>query len=581
MSVSDKKPNQDDVSIPPVSPRLSRWLLHENIETGQKRLRWGAVAIVSSIWMAFAFHIFAGGICLSYTVKRYYSDPRMISLITTLNVVIMLGPFVSYISDNIWTRTGRRKPFLLVAFAASAWGMAVIAFIPEVNSFLNLLGHALGLPSLREPILLIAVVISYTTLMDFSAVQEPLLLECVPPSQRGRFFALRNVMTNLSSLYFYQIFWPVYDEPVDLLRWLGWPGHWILRGEQIVYVISSGLFLVAIFVMVFCIRERREPNAPNKKLRELGIWKFVVNYVRDVFLERSVWPFYIIMVIPGLASAVWGQGATFDAMMKTDQFQYSKAQMALMGVPPMLISMILLTPFAGWYSDAKPRLSNTALLLVGLFSAGCFVSTRMYYPQVLPEDIRILPEMHHCLAMSTLVAVGGMGIFVILVELAARRFGRTHIRALVSFIAVIKDMLVQIAFFVYIQFLAPDGVPPIAFWMVFTQFGATLGTLIGVTVGPMIYEYIPRNRLGTILAGKGLMEGFLRFGVANLGAFWLVWWSLHIHKPNDSEYDYSSLYFLQAIFYIPAILVNIWFLRAIFDGRLRQLGVLELEEGTE
>jgi hypothetical protein len=564
--------------LPHPAPAVKSWRgfrLHEVIRTGQHEVRWSSVGVVSLIWFAFAFHIFAGGINLAYTVKRYYEDPRIISLITTLNVIIMLGPFISYISDQIWTRIGRRKPLLLIAYGAAAWGMAGLAFLPQATAFLQPLAHAMGLPSLTEPILMIAIVVSYTTLYDFSAPMEPLMLECVPPHQRGRFFAVRNIQVQLASLFFFQLLWPIYDDTVPLFAWMGInaPGL-ALSGEQMAYFIAAFLFFMACFVMVFLIEEVKIPSAPNKRVRDLGLWKFIVRYVRDVFLTREAYPFYIMMIIPGLAAQVWG---SFDAIMKTDQFEYSKSEMALMGLPPMVLSMAVLTPFAGWYSDIKPQLGNRVLALIGLGAAACMAAVPPYYAAVAPADIRMLPSLPHCFGLSALVSAAGMGLFIILTELVSRRSPRIYMRAWIALIAVVKDCVTVGGFFIYLQFVAVDGVPPIILWMLFGQFTATMGALIGTAVAPMIFEYIPRSKLGTVLAGKSLLESVIKFGVANLGAWWIVWWSLHIHTPEHTKYDYSSLYLLQMLLYVPGIIAVAWFLKQILTGKIRPEGILEVE----
>jgi hypothetical protein len=559
---------------PAVKPTRG-FVFHEVIRTGQHDLRWTSVGVVSIIWFAFAFHIFAGGINLAYTVKRYYEDPRIISLITTLNVIIMLGPFISYISDQIWTRIGRRKPLLLIAYGAAAWGMAGLAFLPQATAFLQPMAHALGLPSLTEPILMIAIVVSYTTLYDFTAPMEPLMLECVPPHQRGRFFAIRNVQVQLASLFFFQLLWPIYDYEVPLFAWMGIDAPGLaMSGEQIAYVIAAFLFFMACFVMVFLIEEVKVPSAPNKRVRDLGLWKFIVSYVRDVFLTREAYPFYIMMIIPTLAVQVWGN---FDAIMKTDQFEYSKGEMALMGLPPMVLSMVVLTPFAGWYSDIKPVLSNRMLVLIGLGAVACMAAVPPYYAAVAPADIRILPSMAHCFGLSALVSATGIGLFVILTELVSRRSPRIYMRGWIALIAVVKDFITVGGFFIYLQFVAKDGVPPIILWMLFGQFTASMGALIGTAVAPMIFEYIPRSKLGTVLAGKSLLDSVIRFGVANLGAWWVVWWSLHIHTPKHTKYDYSSLYLLQMLLYIPGIIAVAWFLKQILTGKIRPAGILEVE----
>ena len=93
----------------------------------------------------------------------------------------------------------------------------------------------------------------------------------------------------------------------------------------------------------------------------------------------------------------------------------------------------------------------------------------------------------------------------------------------------------------------------------------------------MIYEYMPRSKMGTINAGRGIYGDSLKFGIANLGAWWVWFYSMHVYKPANSEYDYSSMYLLQFVLYVPAILATLWFLREIHAGRILRWGVMEVE----
>lgn len=562
----------------PRTIRLGRLILHRPIVTGQPQLGWVSVAVLSLVWFSQAFHIFAGGICLVYTVKRYIADPRLISLITTLGVIIMLGPFISYMSDNVWTRLGRRRPFVLIAFSAGAIAMGLLAFLPEATAALGLLAERVGLPSLTEVVLLIGIIILYTTLYDFSTPSEALFIECVPPHQRGRFFAIRNALTMLCSLFFYQIFWPIYDAKMDLFAWSGHAaGLVLLTGEQLTYLVSGILFAISMFILTFLVREVKRPDARNLRIGQLGVLTFAKSYVKDVFLSKDCYPFYILAVVPSMATAVWG---SFGALMQTDQFEYSKGAMALMGLPGILIGILLITPFAGWYSDARPAITNKQLSAVAGGSLAACLGAWVYYRGIAPEDPRELPAIVHCFGLTTLISLGGVGLFVSGAELISRKAARSTMRIAIVLLAMIANLLVDLFMLVYIYFISPGRIPTITSFMMVMQFPAVIGALLGVCITPMIYDYVPRNRIGTINSGRGLLGGALTFGVANLGAFWIVWWSDHVHRPTTGSFDYASLYLLQLIFYVPAIAAVLWFRKGVVTGKLPPLGVLEVEANS-
>lgn len=533
-----------------------------------------SVVLLCLIWFTWGFHLFSGGTALTYTLKGYNDDPRVYQFITSLAIIIMLGPFVNYLSDIIWTKIGRRKPFILISWIAGAVGMGCVPFAPQITMAINGVLGPLGIPYIGEFTFLIIIVVTYTSLYDFTAPLEPLFLECVPPKQRGRFWAMRNVVINLSSLLFFQIFWPVYDETFTIFSWVPGIEGFIVSGEHTVYYLSSLLFIITGFALVFCVKEVKGNQFPNMRLREVNMGSYIVHFFKDVFLAKEVYPFYIVLVIPGMTGLVWQQ---LSNVMLTDQFGYSKANMALMGLPPMLISMFIVTPFAGWYTDKKPKIGTPAC--IGIFAI-CTVVLYFainYFLTYAPEDKMELPSLWQCMVMNILISFASMGYLVLLVEIILRHTNRVHMKAWVSLIAVVKDMIFTVCLYLIVHYWSTDQTPSITLWMFFGQIGGTTGALIGVVLGPMIYEYIPRKHLGTIIAGSGIYRGIVGFGMANLGAHWAVWYSTHIQAPVKGATDFSSIYLLQFILFIPSLFATIYFVHAIVKGRIQPLGIIEVE----
>ncbi len=564
-------PSGPDAAASPESGGPKPFLIHRVIETGQREIPWSSAFVLALVWFTWGIHMFAGGMGLTFTVRRYAEDPRIISIIMTLNIIVMLSPFISYMSDQVWTRAGRRRPFVLVAWIAGAFGMFGFAFLEELRALLAPLAGWTGLP-ITEFGLLIAIVVAYTTLYDFSAPLEPLFLECVPPHQRGRFFAMRGMLLNVAALFFYQVMWPVFDQPVDLFEWLGRPGL-VATGERLIYILAGTLFTITTLVLVFNVREVHPANAPNKRFRDLGVAKFAVSYVKDVFLTKECYPFFIILVIPGLEAAVWG---SFGALMQNDQFGYTKANQALWGLPGMLISMFLLTPLSGFYSDARHGVRKRwRWLLAAGVVAGAWGATAMYYAHE-PADIRQLPPVWTCICMNMLVAVASGSFLVLVIESILDRTGRAHRRAWASLVATVFS-LVSVSIMFLLTRLSEGQIPAITRWMMFAQIGGAFSALLGTFIGPMIYEYMPRNKMGTINAGKGMIDAILKFGVANLGAAWVVFYSQHIWRPQHTSYDYTSLYILQLCLFVPALACKIWFVRQVTTGAIPPLGILEVE----
>jgi hypothetical protein len=612
--------------------------IHRRISTGERHISWSAAFILSLVWFTWGFHLFSGGLALTFTLQRYTNDPRILAFVRTINIWVVLSPFISYTSDQVWTPWGRRRPFLIIAWAASSAAMFCFAFLPQVGGFINAGLGAVGLPAIAEVLLLVAIITGYTTLYDLSAPLEPLFLECVPPHQRGRFFAIRGILLSLAIMFFFQVLWPVYDHPVDLMgdttgqmqyfadsslfQAIGlaplfaaladpayWPSVVTLKGEQIIYIFSGATFFITGAFLLFNVTEVRVANAPNKTFRELFLGRrkneqralvipnagsngllarirripivgFAIGYVKDVFLTWGNYPFYIVLVIPGIEQAVWGD---FGNIMQDRQFQYTKATQALWGFPMQVFTMVALTPFAGWYADTRKTISpyiRHALLLIGL---ALLTAAWWGYHRYAPADIRELPGLGEIFMLAGFVAFGCMAVFVWIVETMLGFTGREHTKAWVSLLALLLSLGVNICLYTAIQASA-GKVIPVTLYMMLNISNGSFGALLGTFVGPMIYEYMPRSKMGTINAGRGLIGDWLRAAVMNLGGWWIVWYSaraiyggVNVPSAEEMKYDYTSMYLIQLVLFIPAILATVYFLRQIHTRRVLKWGVLEVE----
>lgn len=561
-----------EAETPPPSPPPRRlFAFHAPIQTGTGGVSWSAILLLSFVWFAFLFHIFAAGTALTFTLRRYTEDPRIISFVFSISglVGLVVGPTVNFLSDRIWTRFGRRKPFVLVAFSVAALAFALIPLVPSLAESVNGLLGALGLGPIREFFFLVAIIVSYGSLYHFTGPLEPICLECVPVAQRGRFWAMRGILSNLASLYFFQLLFPVFDMEVPLFNWPVGGGTASLTGEQMIYVLTSAMFFMTTLFLAFNVREVRDPTAPNENLRDIKIGAFVVSFFKQVFLDKQWYPLYVILVIPGITGLVWGN---LMNLMVTEQFGYSKPDLALLGLPAMVISIVFITPFAGWYSDRKPQVPvwlQTVLAVVGTACLGVTAQTYSHL-SVGPQE---LPPMWECFLLCGMISVGVLAWMVVIIEIVLRFTNREDMRVWISGIAMVKDVIFTAAMYLLIQYGSEGRIPPITLWMLAGQFGATSGALLGVVIGPMIFEYIPRNKFGTIISGTGIFNGMMGFAFANIGASWMVFYTQNIgDKPLNGAVDYSSGYLLQLLLAPIALGVKGYFIYLVVKGKLFPYG---------
>jgi len=92
-------------------------------------------------------------------------------------------------------------------------------------------------------------------------------------------------------------------------------------------------------------------------------------------------------------------------------------------------------------------------------------------------------------------------------------------------IATIGNLCVNIIYTTYVAFL-PDHRP---FFLEIVFFGNVANIFMSikaVSAGPLIWEFVARNRMGAATAGVTLFNGFFRNSIALFVGLWLMWWSI-------------------------------------------------------
>jgi len=158
--------------------------------------------------------------------------------------------------------------------------------------------------------------------------------------------------------------------------------------------------------------------------------------------------------------------------------------------------------------------------------------------------------------------------------------GREHARAWVSLLAIMKSMLVTILLYILIM-RSPGHVLPVMEWMTLKVLEGAFAGLLATFVGPMVYDYMRRSQMGTINAGFNVMSALAIFLTANLGAWWVVYYSAHFHIPAGMKYEYSCIYLLQFFLFVPIIIAKVYFVYVVATGKLKKWGDLEVEDPQE
>ena len=145
--------------------------------------------------------------------------------------------------------------------------------------------------------------------------------------------------------------------------------------------------------------------------------------------------------------------------------------------------------------------------------------------------------------------------------------------------------LCHLLFFLYLKLVAPADQPSfhavLAFRLISTGLG-TVGTIASVS---LMFDYVPRDRLGTVLAGVAMTRNLSSLLINNGVGLWvtaLAWLFPRERAANgDIRYDYASGYLYLALCGAAAVVIAAWFARQPRAGHLVKLGALEAERQPE
>ncbi len=356
---------------------------------------WILIAVLP--WSAaFLKYLVMGGIFI-FSLKKFVENPAGLTFIMSLPpmISIFLNPATNFISDRIWTRFGRRKPFIVCSWVSTIVCMALMPIMPNFWC-------------------LLATYLLYTASNDIGTPIDTLKQEVVPPKQRGLSTAIGTWIQNFGGLAFGLIAIGRFD---DYQYMAGVP----FTGEQSIYWSCGAAMSMMILVVMLGIKELD----PKSKLR--GQRLNLKNFFGGI-LNRNLWPVYLL--ITGWAILNAGLG-TLGALLYTDQWGFTKQEMGYNTAIGGTLNMFLIALIA-IFADRLPRMKAYQVL---------------------------------------------MSLFLI----------------------------VNFSFYLYVNHVLYDQRPTLLEVVVFGETLSVIGILMGMIYFPLVYDYVPRNELGTYAAGASLL----------------------------------------------------------------------------
>jgi MFS family permease len=546
---------------------------HNRIRTQQDRVPFSWMLLINMTWFTTMLAMFVISVGLPFSLRRFTDDTRLIGFVTTIGSImgIVIGPLCNYLSDRLWSRWGRRRPFLIVSKIGTLLALVLIPYMPSL-----------------APLVLLVVVSSL--MGDVGSTFEPLWLEIIPPDQRGRGFVMRNWMIQLAVFIFFQIlfaqWWGVHD-----LSEYGLPA-WSITGEQLTYAVGAVLIVFNLVLLTWLIKEVKPVGVNLKPLRELDLnpIRFVKSYFVDVFGDRRWWPIFLLYVAPSFAGFA---GASFQNLMLVEQFGFNNGDIAQTGLPPMVVGMTLGTLFWGWQADRFKVFSRWSLIVVSglagwvswlLVQWSCLGTP---LPRWLPAGVREilrnaglggpaplgLPDLSIMFVLAITIPIACAAFGLLLMQELNRRDAKQNPRLwpwlLQGFLG-LAGLLLTIA---YLTWGASDHRPTIAVWYALGLLTSSLACL-GPMAGPLFYELLPADKIGTISSGCGLLSTALGALGGNVAGFWIYyyteWWL------GGGSKDYASVMILSAITSLIAVALMMRFFFKLRNGELIEYGRLKL-----
>ena len=328
------------------------------IVTRQNRIPFSWVVMAMLPWALFYFQITVSGVNF-FIIKRFIDNPAsltfVISLPGILFSIIPIGPFISFMSDRIWTRWGRRKIFVIMGF--SGWSVVLFCYplAPNIWFF-------------------IALTFVFALFGTLNAPLEALKQEIIPPPMRGRSAALWTWIVNILNVTFWMIVIGRLDEVV---RFAGVS----LSGDKILYWSAAAGLMIAVFIYFFGVHEvNPRSNITGQHFNLKTAWRALT--------MPELRYLYLLLFATSMLNA--GLGA-MGFLLYTEQWGYSLQEMGFNIAVGGVLNLVLI-PIIGIFADkgSRMRIYLTCLGIILALNVAYFTYVTWILPDQRPSLFEII-----------------------------------------------------------------------------------------------------------------------------------------------------------------------------------------------
>lgn len=448
------------------------------MRTGHSKIPWLWVILFAYPAAAHTLVESISGPALTFTMKKFVSDPALITFLGSLNIVFnfLVGPWVAWKSDHIWTRWGRRKPFLIAGWILLFFAILCVPLAP--NIFVLALCIAL-----------------YRFCEDFgyTGPWTPLYYEMVPTCQRGRAVIIKRFGSLLARLLFLWVLIGKFDDIIAINWSFGlFPGSVIhLKGELLIYCVGALAILLVVLQMLFLVKEAKPANLPaHERFSPL-------RYVKVLFGE---WQWRILFLLMFCSLALVAGLGQLAPLLITEQFGYTKKLFGQVHSVQLVVELLAFLPLAMFVADRFDRFR--------VFQFGLILST-----------------------------------------------------------------LQPLCYWAFVKYVAVNGVPTFSEIVFFNLWNSAADVVAALALEPLIFDYVPRNMMGTINSGFLFVRGVLLLVITNGVGLWVKFFPQRTYpKPG---YDYMSAYLYVFCIGVLGVIAASVFAHYRASGKLVMYGRME------
>lgn len=345
-----------------------------------------------------------------YLIKKFIDNPAAIMGLISIEVYVTLlgGPIITWLSDRIWTRFGRRIPFAATADFLKGTILLFMPFAPNLW-------------------VLIALRWLYGIVGDLGGPTQAVVWEIVPAKQRGVSSGFKKAFMDLGNLVFFFLLLGRFDDmyflgPLAFLK--------EFSGATLLFWLGGILLVGTALFEYIGVKEVYPPGrkrlSTGRKPGDNVFWFFGKSMFKDVF-AKDLFPLYMLL----FASVMFGFSlGVFQPLLFTEQWGYSLQTFGnnvAIGVP----FAILLGLLAGWLTDKYGKIEMFLVATVGNLVVNIIYTVYVYYqPDFRPSFWEIVafgnianifgsikavvsyPLLYEYVARNRLgSAIAGIGIF--------------------------------------------------------------------------------------------------------------------------------------------------------------------------